>query len=557
MSELHPSKKRKTNEPQVGDRPILEKNENQTAGTKNDEGKESVERKNEQVNDENECITKSTNVSETIQNPSAQSDSDGNSRKREFVTHKYNSIMSNRLPLMKELISLNSISTALLSSYAAQIYEMSVVEDMAISNIVQLIEMFFCSKRSVKGKRFFSTENGRVISTFRARCLKNCVLHLSRGYNNLVLSQSFEMETRSGLPAWVKSIVPKKSIIDIIKKAEEEAGSSADYSRRRKEIVRGVKVNVDDDSLFVMHHMYTTVVNSLNKNRKQVRRLFTRNVGFLLKDWSEVGFSKVEQRTEIVWLRPCKNSNLSFPGTVEENKTLLCEGDIERQNEELLFKFISEHDEMIAYITYPVVCWNKKSAQLRKSSGTDITAVENIPTEKIIRRKISLIELSLMMLRDMTGYEEQKSLSEVLKYNRKTMAAAYSLAVCLRTIINGHKSKTKVREMLDTEVEIGKTELAKDGSSNEDIDTIWTINGIEDQHEIIERALESLLCGTGETQRYLETEIMRQTIDWYNKNHIPFTHDTGFSSNFDDNTGLRLAEVLEESKKQDDFEVDM
>ena len=203
-----------------------------------------------------------------------------------------------------------------------------------------------------------------------------------------------------------------------------------------------------------MHHNYSTVVNALLKNRKQVRRLFTKHVGFLLINWKDIGFTKLEQKTEIIWLRPLKESKLSLPSSIEENKTVISDGDIEVENEKLLSIFISRHEEMIAYIVHPILCWPKKYSRVRKGVDDGRTAVENAPKQKLIRKKISLIELAVMMLRDMTGFEEQKTLSEALKFNRKTFAASYALAVCLKSIINENKSETVIRDKLASEVKI-------------------------------------------------------------------------------------------------------
>ena len=259
------------------------------------------------------------------------------------------------------------------------LYEMSSVQNMAVSNIVQLIHVFFCAKLDYKGKKFFTTPNGRLISSFRGRCLKNCKLHLARGYNSGASNTPSISENRSGLPAWVKRIVPKTTIIERIKKIEEEVGPCLELARRRKDIIKGCKVSTDDESFFVMHHIYSTVVNALLKNRKQVRRLFTKHVGFLLINWKDIGFTKLEQKTEIIWLRPLKESKLSLPSSIVENKTVISDGDIEVENEKLLSIFITTHEEMIAYIVHPILCWPKNIHVFEKALKMDARPSKMLP----------------------------------------------------------------------------------------------------------------------------------------------------------------------------------
>ena len=399
---------------------------------------------------------------------------------------------------------------------------------------------------------------------FRARCLKNCILHLARGYNRETIDKSPSNDINSGLPKWVKTIVPKTSIIDSVKEIEEEVGPCIEVLRRKRDIVKGVEINSDDDSLYVLHHIYTTVVNSLNKNRKQVRRIFTRHIGFLLINWNDIGFTKMEQNTEIIWARPYENTKFTLPSTIKENKTVVqVEGEPELENEKLLYEFICQQEEMVVYITHPVLCWPKKTKHVRKQLSSGNTAVNIIPTKKMIRKKISLIELALLMLREMTGFEEKKSLSEMLKFNKKTLAAAYFLATCLQIIINGHKSKTKVRHLSADELEINASKSADDDTTEGKEKKYLNIKIEKESAEIIESLKSVLLCGNGETIRFLETVLLKQSIDSFNKNHVPFTNEIGSlneaipSTNphgyHDDSTKNSISE----SKVQEDFEADL
>ena len=89
-------------------------------------------------------------------------------------------------------------------------------------------------------------------------------------------------------------------------------------------------------------------------------------------------------------------------------------------------------------------------------------------------------------------------------------------------------------------------------------DNNWIIKTEEDSSKIIYPVLENVLCGAGETYRLLEGELLRQTNDWYNKNHVPFTNEADLSMNGNDYTGLPTdGECLEEPNNQEDFEADL
>ena len=123
MSEDNRSKRTKLNDGRAQNQAMSEKNEG-----------ESVEVPD--VTDKRSC-SKSTNVSETNSKPFENSDIEVTGNKKELISQKYNSIMTNRLPLMKDFINMKSISTGLISSYAVMLYEMSIAENMTFTNVVQ------------------------------------------------------------------------------------------------------------------------------------------------------------------------------------------------------------------------------------------------------------------------------------------------------------------------------------------------------------------------------------------------------------------------------------
>ena len=169
-----------------------------------------------------------------------------------------------------------------MTSFGHVVYELCNAPKYSPSSVLNFMDTFYCNKGSNQKKDFFLSETGLLVSKLRSTCLKNCVLHLARGLNDRLTNNNEERKKcSSDRPNWISMVVPKTKLIDMVRKEEEQAGADESLTNRKRQIMRGTSITSDDSSLFVLQHLYRTIVNSLNRNRKTCRRSFMRLVGFL------------------------------------------------------------------------------------------------------------------------------------------------------------------------------------------------------------------------------------------------------------------------------------
>ena len=108
-------------------------------------------------------------------------------------------------------------------------------------------------------------------------------------------------ESVTELPKWIQSIVPSAEVIRIVKSAEEKKGSDRVMKSRISSIACGTrKPDKLDLSVFILEHVYKTVVKQLHKSRKSIRRTFTKCIGYLFLNWNKSGFTAVEQNINAI-----------------------------------------------------------------------------------------------------------------------------------------------------------------------------------------------------------------------------------------------------------------
>ena len=185
------------------------------------------------------------------------------SKTKMFMKEKYETAMIKKVPMMKELITCDTSASRLVTSFGHVLYELCNDPKYSASKVLKFMDTFYSNKGKNQKKDFFLSDTGLLVSKLRSTCLKNCVLHLARGLNDHLTSNNEERKQfSSDRPNWISKVVPKTTLIDMVRKEEEQTGTDESLTNRKRQIMRGTSITSDDTSLLVLQHLYRTILNS-------------------------------------------------------------------------------------------------------------------------------------------------------------------------------------------------------------------------------------------------------------------------------------------------------
>ncbi len=163
------------------------------------------------------------------------------------------------------------------------------------------------------------------------------------------------------------------------------------------------------------------------------------------------------QDVSVIWYVPYDSGIILRPSDVPTGKTINEDGDVVEYNRKVLTDFILSREEMIIYVTYPIII-----TQLLARTGTKRKRCEeNIPNDsedsrpkRMFRRKISLIEVGMVLIRDMCGIEQNVGMPEMMMVSKHILSVAYFMAIVIRSVLKYGGSNLVTRDRMDHEKEI-------------------------------------------------------------------------------------------------------
>jgi len=165
----------------------------------------------------------------------------------------------------------------------------------------------------------------------------------------------------------------------------------------------------------------------------------------------------VWQDVSVIWYVPYDSGIILRPSDVPTGKTINEDGDVVEYNRKVLTDFILSREEMIIYVTYPIII-----TQLLARTGTKRKRCEEkVPNDsddsrpiRMFRRKISLIEVGMVLIRDMCGIEQNVGMTEMMMVSKHILSVAYFMAIVIRSVLKYGGSNLVTRDRMDHEKEI-------------------------------------------------------------------------------------------------------
>ena len=358
------------------------------------------------------------------------------------VEAKYKAIMDKECPRMQHIFHRRSVATAIASAMTDVMYtEISSKECITSADLVMMMNLLmFGKQKKSKKSECFSSPVGLLASAFRKKCIKNCVLHITRGLvpeSNMKISKD-DLKTRPEF-AWLRKVIPSSTMCDTVSEMKEKKGCGASSKQSHSYIGQGIRQpGMTDITEFALSNAYTAIVTALHANRKAAKKMFFSRLGYLMTDWETVRFRDVEQDGAAMWVKPMNKTDYLRPSEVPQTTVALSaarakEADVE--NLKLYNDFLKERQELVVVVQHSV-----KVKTLKKDPSALNTAyLGNVSVElqtRPFRRSFSLAGIALSVFSEICAVTPNDTdRTQVLKFHRRSLAVCYVMAIAFKEMI--------------------------------------------------------------------------------------------------------------------------
>jgi len=359
------------------------------------------------------------------------------------IEAKYKAIMEKECPRMQDIFQRRSVASSIASAMSDVMYnELSSKDSITSADLVLMMNLLMFGKQK-KSKKFecFSSPVGRLGSSFRKKCIKNCILHITRGLvpdSNMKVKKD-DLKTRPEF-AWLRKVIPSANICDTVSEMKEKKGCGASSKRAHTYIAQGIRQpGTSDITEFALANAYSAIVTALHANRKAAKKMFFSRLGYLMTDWESVRFRDVEQDGAAMWVKPMNENDYLRPSEVPETQVALDASraeDADVENLKLFNDFLKERQELVVIVQHSV----KVKTTIEGPSASSSTAyIGNGSFElqtRPFRRSFSLAGIALSVFSEICAVTSNDTdRTQILKFHRRSLAVCYVMAIAFKEMI--------------------------------------------------------------------------------------------------------------------------
>ena len=349
-------------------------------------------------------------------------------------------------------------------------------------DILTVIQTVVHSLDNGKGEKrsSFKTGIGARASDFRRRVMVQAVFHAQRDTFKVFQESKFkkddtgmdgsedkstEKSQKQNKKPVVRSTVPVPRWLHVTEKTSEIRSCDIDaarnfhqsvngnaFSKRMSRVVQSGNIRREDDALFAMHKLYSTIGEVMTSVRRVYPNEYFELVGYLFADWDACKKCRVTKQTlEVFWTVSASDYAVpQFDSALVPDATTLSQEDmtqseIDAANEDKYKTFVAAHPELELIAAHDVyVRANGKRTDIRHHPGS---------TKKYFRHSIHLMDVAGFIVRSLTGFpHHDTSFCCILKYHARSLFCLYQLALVLRDMVQ-HQGADVITEFCDSEEE--------------------------------------------------------------------------------------------------------
>ena len=446
------------------------------------------------------------------------------------VEARYKSVMTKVCSGIDTVFVRKSVSTAIASAIIDTIYNEIVKKEEISSADLNLVTnlLLFGKQHNSNKAECFNSPAGILASSFRKKCIKNVILHITRGVvPDCNLNVKYEdMKNRPDYN-WLFKVVPSPGMCDLVSDLKEKRGRVSTRRKAHDTIGRGSRSPGQSDiSEYVLMHVYSAVVAALHNNRKAAKKMFFGKIGYLLTDWKSVKFLDVDQDVAAMWVKPFEKDEYIWPSEVPEMKIVKGAEDnkaIDEQNMKIFDEFVEARQELMVIVQHNV---NVKLAKSKRESLSTTAFVGNAKPQyekRPFRRSFSLVGVALSVLSDLCSIYIEAEKIQLLKFHRKSLALCYFMAICFKETIKSCEDTVTfgvpIADNADLEADMGHEGGEGNGESNssdeEDEKSKYFFDG--KSASVIR---DMMAIGETEARRLLERHVGNVVEKYWREHHI-------------------------------------
>lgn len=433
---------------------------------------------------------------------------------------KYEQIMTRRVPNREIAFDSNVLPPCTVSSLFAEIADRCAAKVLDPTGLLHFLEAMFFSLKRTDRKDLYKSKTGKEASALRHRILQNLLkqgrLDTFRRFRTSSTCEQDVKSQRSGVTAAADAgRLPKPHWLshsaqggtnyitqEHLRLAQElQESSSADKSSytRRLQIACGEPPIRKDDAEFAMSYLYTRLLTTLNRSRRNGPLEFFQQVGYLFMDWSLYKNCRVSSDDlKVSWVvdfekaRPCDLSDIPRAIIVSAGDENALE-----KNAKMYEKFVEDREEMQILVQHDVLVRLKG----RKEDFRNHIGVETRQWTRIV----SLIDVAAHFLRSSCSFGRSGRFYDILTYNSTSIVALYNIAWVFRKVLASRRNPS-VMPPSSSSASVHVT--SEDGNDANDesseLDSVFAL--LTPSESMVSRALVRVTCAVPE-ETYHATHI--------------------------------------------------
>lgn len=469
----------------------------------------------------------------------------------ESYRKKYLDVMEGHCYGYKTFMCRKTVAGALASSFVATIIgigDRPVLQSADLKMVCDLL--FFGRYSSMKKETCFRSEFGSIVSIFRQKVVKNLIFHLRKGYiNNHQAGFDIKSKLTDDKMRWLDEVIVNDRTLDKVSKVQEKTGGGQNQRALYRRIgQKNNEVTCVEVTDFIMNFIYTMLINALNRNRKNVKKVFYGRLAYLYDDWTESQFCEVEKKLKVIWVST-KRSESEYVALSEipdcatvgtKNKDLLS---IDDYNEGLFKNLTVGRKELLFVMEHEVMIKKtKKSKNVSDKIAQDSDPENNV---RPFQRPVCLLDIALAVLSEICGIDTSENQCSVLKYHKRSLSACYVIAISVKQMLLQKKGFE-----INYEDNVSAEDIIERGGETNVFKT-------EFDNTIDNELFNQLLPSVAERKQILEKEIGAVSYAFWRKNHIggagPQNHGEADDQNVSDSESAMCSDDMEGNEVEGDI----
>jgi len=356
----------------------------------------------------------------------------------------YVQVMEQRLPYLDIAFSDYTVPRCVYNIFISKIVDVlspdldSIKQEGLSEHCLQILDAISFSVKSDDHKTVFGSSSGKLASIFR-KDVMICSLTNARKDMFKVICGGGQSHTRT-MPSWLSKRVagnqPYVSTdhVHLVQKMKESKTDTKSAFKDRARIATQKTATRRDDGTYAMRYLYSAVTRTLTRGRREMAHTFFVLVGFLFVDWKKFPSCKVnDSDVQLTWAAPVQHDGLEVKDIPDATTFSSNDMNMIDKNKHMVEEFSKARKELQLCTEHDVIVLTKR--------GRNRAHVPSNGHPKSWRRAISLMNVVIVLVHKICGFDCTTSIHEMVGYHRKSLVAMYILALSFRQMLQSRDTR--------------------------------------------------------------------------------------------------------------------